>query len=313
MSIRTIFFGTPNFAAPILKMLCQHPDLTMVSVVAQTDKPVGRKQVLTPPPTKVIAEQYHVPVYQPSSLRTEEAYSTIKSLAPDLIIVAAYGKIIPENILNLPQFQCLNVHPSDLPKYRGASPLQYTIWQNEKETKTTIMVMEPTLDTGPIVAQSEPYILKPQESYLSLEELMAQKSAELLSKVIKPWCQNQLQARKQNDQLASYTKILTKEDGQINWQQNATDIDCQIRALNPWPSTFTFLDGKRLKITQASISNVNDRFPIGTMIYHNQELHLSCGQNTTLQIHTLQLEGKTSMTAREFIVGYPQYAHHVLV
>lgn len=313
MSIRTIFFGTPHFAAPILTMLCQHPGLHMVSVVAQPDKPVGRKQVLTPPPTKVIAEQYHIPVYQPSSLRTEEAYNTIQALAPDLIVVAAYGKIIPENMLNLPRFQCLNVHPSNLPQYRGASPLQYTIWHNEKETKTTIMVMEPTLDTGPIVAQSEPYILKPQETYLSLETVMAQKSAELLNMVIESWCTNQLPARKQDDKQASYTKILTKEDGQINWHKNAIEIDCQIRALNPWPSTFTFLEGKRLKITQASISNLDDSSPTGTMIYHNQEIHLCCGQNTTLQIHTLQLEGKTSMTAKEFIVGYPQYARHVLV
>lgn len=312
MSIRTIFFGTPNFAAPILSMLCSHPALTVVSVVAQPDKPVGRKQILTAPPTKIIAEQHHIPVYQPTSLRTEEAYNTIKALAPDLIIVAAYGKIIPENILNLPQFQCLNVHPSDLPKYRGASPLQYTIWHNEKETKTTIMVMEPTLDTGPIVAQSEPYVLSPQESYLSLEELMAQKSAELLSNVVEPWCKKQLHPLKQNDQFASYTKILSKEDGQINWQQPAAAIDCQIRALNPWPSTFTFLDGKRIKITQASLSLLSHHSPAGTMEYYNQELHINCGQNTVLQIHTLQLEGKTSMTAREFIAGYPQYAHHVL-
>ncbi len=312
MPIRTIFFGTPHFAAPILTMLCSHPALEMIAVVAQPDKPVGRKQILTPPPTKVIAENHGVLVYQPSSLRNEEAYETIKALAPDLIIVAAYGKIIPENILALPQFQCLNVHPSELPKYRGASPLQYTIWHHEKETKTTIMVMEPTLDTGPIVAQSEPYLLAPQETYVSLEEVMAQQSAELLSKVLDPWCQKKLTAKTQANELASYTKILSKEDGQINWQQSAIAIDCQIRALNPWPSTFTFLDNKRLKIIQASISQITSHSPIGTIEYHNQELHISCGENSTLQIQALQLEGKTNMTAKEFIVGYPQYAHHVL-
>lgn len=312
MPIRTIFFGTPYFAAPILTMLCKHPALEMISVVAQPDKPVGRKQILTPPATKVIAEKNNIPVYQPSSLRTEEAYAAIKSLAPELIIVAAYGKIIPENILGIPQFQCLNVHPSDLPKYRGASPLQYTIWHHEKETKTTIMVMEPTLDTGPIVAQSEPYLLDPQETYLSLEEIMAQKSAVLLHDVLEPWCQKKLTARAQAHEQATYTKILSKEDGQINWHQTAIAINCQIRALNPWPSTFTFLDGKRVKITLASVSTTNTHSPIGTMEYHNQELHISCGENSVLQIQALQLEGKKGMTAKEFIAGYPQYAHHVL-
>lgn len=313
MSIRTIFFGTPQFAAPILTMLCTHPALEMVGVVAQPDKPIGRKQILTPPPTKVIAEQYGISVYQPSTLRTDEAYENIKALAPDLIIVAAYGKIIPENILALPKFQCLNVHPSDLPKYRGASPLQYTIWHHEKETKTTIMVMEPTLDTGPIVAQSEPYLLAPQETYVTLEEIMAQKSAELLQTVLEPWCQRKLNGLAQAHELASYTKILSKEDGQINWQQSALAIDCQIRALNPWPSTFTFLGNKRLKITQASVSQLISDSPIGTIEYHNHELYISCGANSALQIQTLQLEGKTNMTAKEFIAGYPQYAHHVLV
>ncbi len=312
MPIRTIFFGTPNFAVPILAMLAQHPGVEMVCVVAQPDKPVGRKQVLTPPPTKVVAVMHDIPVYQPVTLRNEEAVKVIAEYKPDLIIVAAYGKIVPESILSLPKYQCLNVHPSDLPKYRGASPLQYTIWQNEKETKTSIMVMEASLDTGPIIAQSAPYILLANETYLSLENHLSLESAKLLQSVIEPWCNQSIQAQTQDHQKATYTKILTKEDGKIDWSQDATAIDCQIRALNPWPSTYTFLDQKRLKINHALANNQATRELAGAIYCDSGKLYIACGNQTALQINSLQLEGKSKMTASEFIAGYAQYFHRVL-
>lgn len=313
MAIRTLFFGTPHFAVPILEMLCTHPSLEMVGVVAQPDKPVGRKQILTPPPTKVVAQKYQLPVYQPNSLRTEEAYQAIANFNADLIIVAAYGKIVPANILALPKYQCLNVHPSALPKYRGASPLQYTVWHNEQETKTTIMVMETTLDTGPIVAQSDSYQLAPNETYLSLEEKLSHASANLLNRVIDPWCKSEIVPQKQDDQVASYTKILTKEDGKIDWQQSAQSIDCQIRALNPWPSTYTFIDQKRLKLLKTNVlANKSQALP-GTLIIENQVLQVVCGDQQLLQITTLQLEGKSVMSDKEFIAGYQQLSQSVLV
>lgn len=311
MSIRTIFFGTPNFAVPILGMLVKHPLLEMVCVVAQPDKPVGRKQVLTSPPTKVIALANSIPVYQPSSLRSEEALQVIADYKPDLIVVAAYGKIVPEGILNLPKYQCLNVHPSDLPKYRGASPLQYTVWKNEKETKTSIMIMEASLDTGPIIAQSTPYQLSPTETYLSLENHLSLESAKLLQSVIEPWCNQTIKAQTQDHQKATYTKILTKEDGKITWAQAAEVIDCQIRALNPWPSTYTFLDQKRVKVDQAQVSSEITKKPVGTLYSASQKLYVACGDQTALQILSLQLEGKSKMTATEFMTGYGQYLDRV--
>lgn len=312
MPIRTIFFGTPNFAVAILEMLAKHPALEMVCVVAQPDKPVGRKQVLTAPPTKVVAVAHGIPVYQPVTLRDEAAVKTISEYKPDLIIVAAYGKIVPESILNLPMYQCLNVHPSDLPKYRGASPLQYTVWKNERATKTSIMVMEASLDTGPIVAQSDPYQLAKNETYLSLEKHLSLESAKLLQSVIEPWCNQTIQAHFQDHQNATYTKILTKEDGKIDWTQDAAAIDCQIRALNPWPSTYSFLDQKRLKIDQVEVSNRTANEVPGTIYCDSNRLYIACGKQTTLQINSLQLEGKSKMTASEFIGGYAQYFHHVL-
>ncbi len=311
MPIRTIFFGTPNFAVPILEMLAHHPALEMVCVVAQPDKPVGRKQVLTSPPTKVVASAYSIPVYQPISLRTQEAVQAIADYRPDLIIVAAYGKIVPEAILNLPKYQCLNVHPSDLPKYRGASPLQYTVWKNEKETRTSIMVMEASLDTGPIIAQSTPYRLSANETYLSLEKHLAIESAQLLQSVIEPWCNQTIQAQTQDDDQATYTKILTKEDGKIDWSQSATTISCQIRALNPWPSTYTFLEQKRVKIDQAQVSSAITQKTVGTLYSESQKLYVACGDQTALEILSLQLEGKSKMTTAEFMTGYGQYLDHV--
>ncbi|MBP6084879.1 methionyl-tRNA formyltransferase [Candidatus Gracilibacteria bacterium] len=310
MIIRTLFFGTPTFAQIILPFLHHHPDIELVAIVCQPDKPVGRKQILTPPPTKVYAESEGIPVWQPKSLRTPEAQAQIEAYQPDLIIVAAYGKIIPEAILAIPKYQALNVHPSALPKYRGASPLQFTLWSGEKTTKTSIMVMEPTLDTGPVIAQAD-YVIKENEIYATFEATMALLSAELLSKTITPWCKGELKAIPQDHPHATYTKILTKEDGLIDWTQSATQIDNHIRALSTWPGTFTILDGKRIKILAARVSDPSIIGAPGTLHYQNKQLLVCCGNNTVLAINQLQLEGKNPIDSATFMRGHPQFAEHV--
>lgn len=313
MKTRTIFFGTPQFAIPILEMLLNYPNIEVVLVVAQPDKPVGRKKVMTPPPTKELAIKNNIPVFQPNTLKNDEALKTIEQYQPELIILAAYGKIIPESILKLPKYQCLNIHPSQLPKYRGASPIQFTLLNGERKTATTIMRMEPTLDTGPILAQEE-ITISPQETYTELSLRLAKTSSELLSKILPQWIEGKIAPQPQDHSQATFTKILTKEDGKIDWNMTATQIHNQIRAFNPWPGTYTMLQGKILKTLRANPFETHEiRGTPGIMYFQdNKKLLISCGANTVLEVFELQLEGKKAMNATDFMRGYPKMAYAVL-
>ncbi len=314
MKVRTIFFGTPQFAVPILDMLIKHPNLEVVLIVAQPDKPVGRKKVLTPPPTKELGMRNKIEVFQPTTLRTEESLNVIQQHKPELIVVAAYGKIVPENILNLPKYKCLNVHPSQLPKYRGASPIQFALLNGEEKTATTIMLMEPTLDTGPILSQEE-VTIDYEETYPQLAGKLANVSAQLLSKTLPQWLEGTITSEKQDDSQATFTKILEKEDGKIDWQKTATQIHNQIRAFTPWPGTHTTLDGKFLKILQAKPFQTTEIRGTAGIIYYKdgKQLLISCGESTVLEVFELQPEGKKAMSAADFIRGYPNLAYAVLV
>ncbi len=313
MKTRTTFFGTPQFAVPILEMLTQHPNIELVCVVAQPDKPVGRKKVMTPPPTKDLAIKNNIPVFQPITLKTEEALETIKKYQPELIVLAAYGKIIPESILNLPKYKCLNVHPSALPQYRGASPIQFALLNGEQKTAATIMLMEPTLDTGPILAQEEVPI-DPNEAYPELTDRLANISAKLLDKVLPDWLEGKITPKPQNENQATFSKILTKEDGKIDWNRTAEQIHNQIRAFTPWPGTYTTLNGKLFKILKAKPFETTEIRGTPGIIYYqdNKQLLISCGESSVLEVEELQLEGKKAMSAADFMRGYPNLAYAVL-
>ncbi len=243
--------GTPEFAASVLERLCR-TDYEIVACVTQPDKPTGRHMTLTPTPAKVFAESRNIPVYQPASLRTAEFYDLAVSLKPDLIVTAAYGKILPQNILSIPAKGCINVHASLLPKYRGAAPVQWSIMNGDKVTGVTIMNMDAGMDTGNILAQRE-VLLDPDIHTHELMDVLASVGAELLAETLPRYLDGRIAPVKQDDSLAVMSPPIRKEQGQIDWNKSAFEIHNLIRALSTWPGAYTFLGGSRLKIYRSSL------------------------------------------------------------
>lgn len=313
-NIKILFFGTSEFAVPILQKLIDEK-YNIVAVVTQPDKPVGRKQLLNPSPVKILAQKYNLPILQPEDLSTFNPSASLGTsvkdfLAFDLIITASYGKIIPKEILALPKYGALNVHPSLLPKYKGSSPIQYAILNGDKETGTTIMLMDEKMDHGKILAQKKIKI-EDRQTFASLHNTLSLFSAELLAKTIPLWISNKIKPLPQDDSKATYTKIITKEDGKIDWNKSAEEIDRQIRAFSPWPGCWTILniDGKekRLKIIDAiaGAGHCSVSTKPGKIIKaENKKMAILCGHNSYLEINQIQMEGKKIMNGEEFINGY---------
>jgi methionyl-tRNA formyltransferase len=283
LKLKIIFVGTPEFGAIILDKLIQN-NLKPVLVITAPDKPVGRKQVITPPPVKVIAQKYNLPISQPQKIG--HAMSKLRDIEPGLIIVAAYSQIIPKNILDIPKFGCLNVHPSLLPKYRGPSPIQAAILNGDKETGVTIILMDEKMDHGPILAQRKLEFPISNFQFPKLHDELANLGAQLLIETIPKWIKEEIKPKPQNESKATYTKILKKEDGKIDWQKSAEEIERQVRALNPWPGTHTIYKGKILKILKAEI--IKGR----------------------LVIKEVQLEGKKPMSFEDFLRGHPDFINN---
>ncbi|MDP2944625.1 MAG: methionyl-tRNA formyltransferase [bacterium] len=299
--IRVIFMGTPEFAVPGLSRLLAAPEFEVVGVFTQPDKPVGRKQILTPPPIKELTLKHRMPVFQPEKIRPETA--AIKNLKPDLITVIAYGKIIPQEILDIPTFGCINVHASLLPKYRGAACLNAPILNGDAETGITIMKMEAGLDTGPILRQAK-IKLSGSETLKDVHDRLAELGAELLIPTLLDFIGGKIKPRAQDDSQASYIKTLSKEDGRVDFQKNAAEIERMIRAYNPWPGTYTEINGEILKIiaVEREAARINKAKP-GQLFLDGARLLIQCGQNA-LVIIKLQLAGKKIMSSSEFINGY---------
>ena len=294
--LKIIFMGTPDFAAPALKQLVSN-NYEISAVITAPDKPIGRKQEVTPPPIKKLALQYKIPVLQPekilnSSWPKPDLKSQILNLNPDLIVVSAYGKIIPKEILDIPQYGSLNIHPSLLPKYRGPSPIQFAILNGEKITGATIMLMDEKMDHGPILAQ-EKIEIPSDETSQTLHDKLAQLGADLLIKTIPQYVQGEIKPKPQDEKNASYTKILTREDGKIDWRKSAESIERQIRAFTPWPGAWT-IDGKRLKILKAKVVDKKDGLTFKT-------------KRGYLLLEMVQPEGKKTMSGEEFIRGYGRW------
>ncbi len=314
MSLKIIFMGTPKFGAIILEKLADSP-YKPILVVTETDKPVGRKKALTPPSVKVVAEKYEIPVLQPEKIRNSEL--EIRNLKPDLIIVAAYGKILPEEILEIPKYGCLNVHPSLLPRWRGPSPVQSAILNGDADSGVTIMKIAEKVDAGPILIQRE-LKLEGKETYDVLHNKLGEMGGDLLIKIIPEWITGKIDPQLQPESKATYTRILKKEDGKINWGKSAEEIERQIRAFDLWPGSFTFWEKSgiliRIKILKARVLNRADSqaYPIGkTLVAGQNELCIQTGKGFLI-VERLQLEGKKEIDSEEFIRGHPDFIGTIL-
>ncbi|MDI6603134.1 MAG: methionyl-tRNA formyltransferase [Patescibacteria group bacterium] len=316
INYKIIFMGTSEFGAIILEGLI-NSEYKPILVATAPDKPIGRKQILTPPPVKILAEKYKISVVQPE--RILNLKSLILNLKPDLIVVAAYGQILPKEILEIPKFGCLNLHPSLLPRWRGPSPIQYTILNGDETTGVTIILMDEKMDHGPILAQQELKFSISNLEFSNLHDKLAELETELLLKTIPKWIKGEIKPKPQDESKTTYTKILTREDGKIDWKKSAEDLERQIRAFNPWPGTFTFWEiirGKllRIKIFKAKVfqSPTGKTFPIGkVLIVPQNKVGVQCTKDFLL-IEKLQLEGRKPMESEEFLRGHPNFIGAIL-
>ena len=298
--MKIVFMGTPDYAAVTLKKLIAS-DHEIAAVFAQPDKPVGRKQILTPPPVKVVAEENNIPVYQPKTLRDGEALEILKGINPDIIVVVAYGKILPEKILNLPKYGCVNGHASLLPKYRGASPIQWCIVCGEEKTGVTVMQMDVGMDTGDILTQCEVEIGE-KETAEELFERLSVITAELLVNTLADLEKGNITPQKQDEEKASYAPIIKKEMAELDFSKSAKELYNAVRGYYSWPCAYFFLGGKRIKVIKSEIGNETSK-PAGTVVGNSDCLEIACGDGKSLKLLTVQPEGKGKMTAKEMLNG----------
>jgi methionyl-tRNA formyltransferase len=308
--------GSGEFAATVLKKLAVS-DFKPQAVITQPDKPAGRRQILSPSPAKYVALKYNITVYEPKSLKNEEAEKLIRSLEPDLIVVTDYGKIIPKNILDIPKFGALNIHPSLLPKHRGATPIQYTILNGDKETGVTIILMDEKVDHGPIIKNKKLKIKNKKLTYGELLRDLADLSSKLLIETLPRWLGGEIKPESQDEAQATYTKILTREDGKIDWEKTVEEIERQIRAFEKWPESWCewqISDRKlKIKVLKAEILNKSADKPVGMVfIAEDKKMAVVCGCGSLL-IEELQLEGKKKISGQEFLRGYPKIIGSILL
>lgn len=311
--LRIVFMGTPDLAAISLTALLREAGFRIISVVTQPDRPKGRELRLQPSPVKEIALKAGIPVLQPEKARDENFITGLRTLQPDLIAVAAYGQILPQRLLDMPRFGCLNVHTSLLPKYRGAAPIQWAILNDEAETGVTIMKMDAGLDTGEVISQRVTPI-HPTDNAQTLHNRLAQLGAELLIETIPDYVTGSIQPRPQAAEGASYAAKIKKEHGWINWDLPARTIWNHVRAFTPWPGAFTFLpttpQRRLLKIWEADVVS-QPGAPGDILVVNKGGIVIACGQEA-LRVTVLQLEGGRRLTASEFLAGHPLRPGQVL-
>ncbi len=296
-----LFMGTPEFAVPTLEALIDS-DHKVVGVYTQTDKAVGRRQIMTPPPVKVCALANNIPVYQPDTLKTEEEQKKIRDIAPDIIVTVAYGKILPEGILSIPKYGCINGHASLLPRHRGASPIQWSIVCGDKKTGITTMYMAKGIDTGDMLLKCETEIGE-NETAGELHDRLAVMSADLMLKTLEGLKEGKITPQKQDDSVSTYAPIITKEMGFLRFDKKAQDICNLIRGFNPWPAAYFFIDGKRVKVFAAKVSSKTDKAP-ATVIKSEGELVVACAEGTSLSLTEIQPEGSKRMSAKDYLIGH---------
>ncbi|MBQ1311703.1 MAG: methionyl-tRNA formyltransferase [Blautia sp.] len=301
---RIVFMGTPDFAVPALSLLAEN-GYNVVGAVTQPDKPKGRTGALQAPPVKEKAEALGIPVFQPVKVRNPEFVETLKNLAPDLIIVAAFGQIIPRSILDIPQYGCINIHGSLLPKYRGAAPIQHAVIDGEKESGVTIMQMGEGLDTGDMLARAS-VELAPDETGGSLFEKLSLLGAETLIEILPDLFAGDIIPEKQPEESPTpYAGMLTKQMGILDFEKPAEELERLVRGLSPWPGACTFLGEKNLKIWKSRVQEQNggtEAVP-GTVLSAGEDgIHVQCAEGI-LVLTEIQLEGKKRMDTASFLRG----------
>lgn len=309
MPLRIVFCGTPAFALPSLRALIADPDVRVEAVITQPDRPRGRGGEISISPVKAAAIESGIQVYQPEKIKSDAASDFLLRLAPDVIVIIAYGQIISQRLLDIPRLGWVNVHASLLPKYRGAAPINWAIINGETRTGVTTMQVNAGLDTGPILLKSETHI-GADETAQSLAARLAELGAPLIVETLRKLARAELTPQPQDDSHASLAPLLKKEDGRIDWSLPAQAIYNRIRGLQPWPGAFTTFRGKTCHIWgrpvleqgEKKVETGTDASP-GTIVVADRDLAVACGGGTILELEFVQLEGRKRITVREFASG----------
>ncbi|MCX8061230.1 MAG: methionyl-tRNA formyltransferase [Anaerolineales bacterium] len=305
---RIVFMGSPCFAVPCLQRLVQH--YNVVGAVTQPDRPAGRGNQMSSPPVKEVAIQLGLPVIQPHRLSEPTAFNQLKQWQPDLIVVAAFGQILKKNVLDLPHHGCINVHASLLPRWRGAAPIPAAILHGDRETGITIMQMDEGVDTGPILRQRATPILDSDNS-LTLSSRLAEIGADLLIETLGDYLNGKIVPQNQNNEKATYAPLLKKEEGELDFNQAAEVLWRKVRAFNPWPSAFTYLEGSRLIIHEASPINIEHNYPIGQTIRYQKKAAIATAKGI-LELITVQPSGKKPISGTDLLNGYRNWGQVIL-
>jgi len=305
--MRIIFMGTPDFAVPALEKLIDG-GYEVAAVYTQPDKAAGRGRVVEEPPVKKAALRHNLTVLQPENFKSAETKRQLLELKPDTIVVAAFGQILPRSVLEIPAFGCINIHPSLLPKYRGVAPVPAAILNGEEFTGVSIMLMDKGIDTGPVLTSVHVPVLQ-QDTTDTLMQKLANTSAQLLLDTLPGWFRKEITPQQQNNAGATYTKMLTKEAGEIDWKLPAVQIWRQVRAYYPWPGSFTGWQGKQLKILEAVPLTGEVTGEAGTVlnVNKNEAAFGVVTGNGILGVKKVQMEGKKAVTADEFLRGQRQF------
>ena len=293
--------GTPDFAVPCLERIVA--DGHKVSAVfSKADKPVGRKKVLTPPPVKVKAAEFNIKVYQPEKIKgNEEVYNLISEINPDVIVVVAYGRILPKEILDIPKFGCVNIHGSLLPRHRGASPIQWSIVCGDKVTGVTAQLMDEGVDTGDILMTEEMEIYN-TDTYETLHDRMSLVGANVLSKTLFGLEKGVIVPKKQPEEGVNYAPIITKQMGQLDFSKSANELDCLIRGFTPWPLAYFYYENRRYKIYGAKVSEKTSH-KAGTFFVMKNRAYIACGNGESLEITEICPDGSKKMNGTAFVNG----------
>ncbi|MDO8717041.1 MAG: methionyl-tRNA formyltransferase [Dehalococcoidales bacterium] len=310
--MRIVFIGTPDFAVPALEQLVLN-GYDVVAVYTQPDRVAGRGQALAVSPVKRVAVQWGLSVVQPDSLKLLEVVKQLTDFRPDVIVVSAYGQILPESVLAIPPHGVVNIHPSLLPEFRGASPVASTILSGDEFAGVSIMLLDKGMDTGPVLARAQ-ISISPQDTTGSLTDKLAGVGAQLLLEVLPRWMKGEISPQPQDEAQATFTRRFDKGDGEIDWTLPAVELGWWVRALSPWPGCYTRWQGKQLKIIEAVPFTAEEKVDIGRVVAPGKgEVAFVVGTGVgVLGILQVQLEGKKVMTAAEFLRGQKDFAGTVL-
>jgi methionyl-tRNA formyltransferase len=300
-NMKIVYMGTPDFAVKPLEALIAN-NYEVVGVFTQPDKPVGRKAILTPPPVKMVAVDNNIPVFQPESLKNGEGVKILEELKPDVVIVVAYGKILPKDFLDYAKYGCINIHGSILPEYRGAAPIQWSVLDGREYAGVTSMQMDVGLDTGDILLVEKTKI-EPNETSGDLYERLTVLGAEVLIKTLSALKEGSLKPLKQDDSKSSYAKMLDKSLSKIDWNLSAAVVHNTIRGLDPWPVALTIFEGKNLKLFRSRLIEGEFNKPAGSVFKNKDGICVVCGDKKAVLVTEVQAEGKKRMSALDFSRG----------